>query len=114
MLKSEMEALTELQQQEAVTANIAISVTVVALMILLMFWMWCKYKEYLARQRAEVVKARQRVKQTDVAFKHLKEDQSAWYKADLEKKEQEIQRLERENRNLKLRLDTIAKANTNC
>lgn len=114
MLREEMEALTELQQQEAITANITMSVLIVALMALCMFWMWIKYREYLAARSAEVARARQSVKQTDIAFKHLKEDQSDWYKADLKKKEQEIQRLERENRNLKLRLDTITKANTNC
>lgn len=102
--------LTELEQQEAITSNICITVTVLALMALAMLWMWIKYREYLATKQAEVARARQSVSQTDIAFRHLREDTTERLKKQIAEQDDQIKALLLENAHLRTRLDTIVKA----
>lgn len=102
--------MTELEQQEAITSNIAITVTVIALMAMAMLWMWLRYREYLASKSAEVAKERHRVRQMDVAFRHLKDETTARLEEQIAKRDAQIKALLTENAQMRRRLETIVKA----
>lgn len=110
MLRQEMEALSELEMQEAIASKWFGCVLVVCLMALAMYLIYCWYKGKLAEEAARVSAARWRTKQTDIAWKRLQESEADQYRASLKKKDEEIQRLQAENRKLQVRLDTLTKA----
>lgn len=110
MLKSEMQALTELEQQEAIASKWFGCVLVVCLMLLAMYLIWSWYRSKRAELQAEVAKTRWRTKQTEIAWKYLNDDDIAKYKSEIAKLRAQVQSLEYENANLRTRNKQLARA----
>lgn len=110
MLYSEIEALTELERQDAIASKVIGSVLIVALTVLALYLIWCWYKGKLAEEAARVAQSKWRAKQTDIAWKRLNESEADQYRANLKAKDEEIRMLRIENQQLQVRLDTLLKA----
>lgn len=109
MLRSET-TITELEMQDAIASKVIGCVLIVCLMALAMYLIYCWYKGKLAEEAARVAKSKWQARQTDIAFKHLRADESARYKAEIRKMEKEIQRLKWDNKHLNDRLEQLLKA----
>lgn len=110
MLKSEMEALSELEMQEAIASKWFGCVLVVCLTLLAMYLIWSWYRGKRAELQAEVAKTRWRTKQTEIAWKYLNDDDIAKYKSEIAKLRAQVQSLEYENAHLRTRVNTLVKA----
>lgn len=111
MLLNEMaETMTETEMQDAVASKVVGCVLIVCMMALAMYMIYCWYKSKLAEEAARVQQSKWQAKQTDIAFKHLRADESDRYKADIRRLEKEIQRLKWDNKHLQDRLEQLLKA----
>lgn len=93
------------------TVSKATAIALTAGVVLLAGYMiWCWYKAKLAEEAARVERAKWHARQTDIAFKHLREDKSARYEAQIKALREENDALRWKNNALQTRLDTITKA----
>lgn len=95
---------------ETIVSRIAVSVLMICMTWLACYLIYNWRKTRIAAKRAEVLKARARVEQTEVAYRHLEGDLFADLHMELAEQDEKIRFLTQQNRMLQLRLDTILKA----
>lgn len=100
----------EIVETYAITSKICGAAMIIAIMVLAMYLIWNWYKLQLEKEETERQKQLSRERQTEIAWKYLERDNTDLYKKQIRELEKKVEILERKNREMALRLETLGKA----
>lgn len=101
---------TEIVENYAIASKVCAAVVIVAMMVLAMYLIWNWYKLQLEKEETERQKQLSRERQTEIAWKYLERDCTDLYKKQIRELENQVRELERKNKDMALRLETLGKA----
>lgn len=100
----------EIVETYAITSKICGAVLIVAMMVLAMYLIWNWYKLQVEKEETERQKQLSRERQTKIAWDALERDTSDLYEKKIADLQNQIAVLEKCNRDMSVRLETLAKA----
>lgn len=103
----------EIVESYGIASKWCSAIMTICLMILCMYLIWTWYKVQVQKEKTARHRSSRMVKQTEIAWRHLEQDQSERYEKEIKQLRIQIARLEKEKKDISLRLETFLKTDIN-
>lgn len=94
----------------AIASKVCGAILIICMMALAMYLIWNWYKLQLEKEETIRQKQLSRERQTEIAWKYLERDKTDLYEKQIRDLKKQIAKLEKKNKDMNVRLETIAKA----